>query len=422
MLTGLATRVIAAGPDFPRYRHTIRLRLTLLYGGLFLASGAALLVLTYLLVAAFTPVSFLQDSGRQIAATRPGNGTAPLVILNPSAQRAQAQLLEQAHAQKAALLHSLLTKSGIALAIMSALCIVLGWFVAGRVLRPLRRMTSITQRISEHNLHERLALEGAHDELRALGDTIDSLLERLEGAFDAQRRFVANASHELRTPITLEHALLEMVLSDPDATIESFRATCEELLSASEQQEHMIEALLTLARSQRGLSYKEPLDLAAVVGETLQAHKSIAAARGVRLRTNLRPAPLMGDARLLERLVSNLVDNALRYNVHNGQVRVTTAIRQQQATLTVVNAGPIVLSDDVDRLLQPFQRLDGHRGNDRDGLGLGLSIVQAIAAAHGGTLHVAAQPGGGLDVEVRIPVNVPADSPPSWAGQGQPGR
>jgi signal transduction histidine kinase len=403
MLRRLSARMLAGSPEFPKYRHTVRLRLTLLFGSLFLVSGAALLALTYLLVAGFPAINVVRGPGQHITATRQGSGTPPRpVSQNASAQQVEARLRVVAHQDQAALLQSLLTKSLIALAIMSVICIVLGWFVAGRVLRPLRTMTSITQRISEHNLHERLALDGAHDELKALGDTIDSLLERLEGAFDAQQRFVANASHELRTPVTLEHALLEMVLSDPDATIESFRSTCEEVLSASEQQEQLIEALLTLARSQRGLAHKEPLDLADIATDTVLAHEPAAAARGIRLDADIAPAPLMGDIRLFQRLASNLADNAIRHNVPDGHVWVATGIHAGKATLTVVNSGPVIPPEEVGRLLQPFQRLNGSREHDRDGLGLGLSIVQAIATAHGGSLLVTARPGGGLDIAVRF--------------------
>ena len=195
----------------------------------------------------------------------------------------------------------------------------LGWAVAGRVLRPLRAMTLAARRISEDNLHERLAVPGPGDELKDLGDTIDGLLERLEDAFAAQRRFVANASHELRTPLTLSRTLLQMALSDPAPSIGSFRTTCEEVLEAEGQQERLIEALLTLARSQRGLERREPLDLAAITRNVLIAHGPEAAHRGLEVGTSITTAPVLGDACLLERLVANLVDNALRYNVPRGR-------------------------------------------------------------------------------------------------------
>src|SRR6266568_3798498 len=228
----------------PLPRRTVRLRLTLLYSSLFLASGAGLLAINYVLVAqritglVSVPTELLpQPTAPRLGTPSKVSGTDPI-----------AQLLR---AQAAADLHQLLVQSGIALSIMAVIAIVLGWVVAGRVLRPLQTMTTTTRQISEKNLHERLALPGPPDELKDLGDTIDGLLARLEAAFEAQRRFVANASHELRTPLTLERAMIEVALADPHADEESLRAVCERVLAAGAEQERVIEALLTLARSQR---------------------------------------------------------------------------------------------------------------------------------------------------------------------------
>src|ERR1700730_6596816 len=233
----------------PRLRQrTVRLRLTLLYGALFLASGAALLAITYVLAWNATTVHL--PTGRK----SPGQ-----VVTAPAAQRRA----ELAH-QHAVVMHQLLESCGIALAVTAVLSITLGWLVAGRVLRPIRTMTAATQRISDQNLHQRLSVAGPDDELKRLGDTIDGLLARLESAFEAQRRFVANASHELRTPLTLEQAMLEAALADPDATAGTLRVTCENVLVASRQQGRLIEALLTLARSQRGLEHSVVLDLGVV--------------------------------------------------------------------------------------------------------------------------------------------------------------
>ena len=224
--------------------------------------------------------------------------------------------------QHAAALNQLLAVSAIALGIMAIASVALGWLVAGRVLRPLREMTVAARAISEDNLHQRLAVPGPGDELKDLGDTIDSLLDRLQAAFDAQRQFVASASHELRTPLTLTRTLLQMALTDPQPTLASYQSTCQDLLEASDQQEQLIEALLTLARSQRGLDHRDPLDLAAITISALQAAQPAASARGLAVSTSISTAPLLGDERLLQRLVTNLIDNAIRHNIPNGRISI----------------------------------------------------------------------------------------------------
>ena len=276
-----------------------------------------------------------------------------------------------------------LVGSCIVLVAMIGVSVLLGWLVAGRVLRPLRVMTTTTRQISERNLHERLALAGPDDELKDLGDTIDGLLARLEAAFDSQRRFVANASHELRTPLMLSQTLLQVALADPDITLDSLRAACQEAIDAGKDQAQLIDALLTLARSQRGLDHREPVDLTAVVNDALNAHEPSAAARGLQVDATLDDAKVSGDARLIYRLVSNLVDNAIRYNITGGRVEVKLAASTTEATLTVTNTGPPVPPDQVSRLLEPFQRAAPDRTASPNGLGLGLSIVADIAEAHG---------------------------------------
>jgi signal transduction histidine kinase len=372
----------------------VRLRLTILYSGLFLVCSAALLSLTYVLMAQV----FLKPATTGGAVT--GNGLGGIERLPPSAVNLPAQ-------QQAATLHTFALGSAVALAAMAVVAIGLGWLMAGRVLMPLRTMTATTRRISEANLHERLALGGPADELKELGDTIDGLLARLEGAFDAQRRFVANASHELRTPLTLERVMLETALADPGATAESLRATCEELLSTSRQQEQIIQALLTLARSQRGLEYRETFDLALIAAEVLSARSGQAERWGLRVRTTLAPAMTIGDPRLAELLVTNLVDNALRHNVTNGWIEVATCRRAGQCVIRIANSGPVISPEGVDRLFQPFQRGGQERTTRADdgGLGLGLSIVDAIATAHGAVIRGRAQPAGGLDIEIAFPAS-----------------
>jgi signal transduction histidine kinase len=265
-------------------------------------------------------------------------------------------------------------------------------------------MTATTRRISERNLHERLALAGPRDELRDLADTVDGLLARLEAAFGAQQRFVANAAHELRTPLTLWRALLEETLGDPAATIDTFRTTSRRLLALGEEQGMLLESLLTLASSERGLARRERFDLGAVVTAVLRKPPLATATLGVRIDSEIRPAPTSGDAALAEQLVRNLVDNAVGHNVPGGSVRVRTGTGADGAFLAVANDGPAIPAAEVDRLFEPFQRLGTDRTAAGDGHhGLGLSIVGAIATAHHATVLVTARPEGGLAVEVTFP-------------------
>jgi signal transduction histidine kinase len=300
-------------------------------------------------------------------------------------------------------LHGLLIDLGIALAIMAIVSMGLGWFLAGRVLRPLHTITRAARAISATNLHRRLSLKGPDDELRELGGTFDELLERLERSFDAQRQFVANASHELRTPLTLERAIIEVALADPNASSQTLRETCERVLAIGEQQERMIEALLTLARSERGLERREAFDLARIAREVIGARRVAIAARGLRLHADLRGAYTSGDPRLVERLLANLLDNATRHNAAAGWVRVASGLDAAGPFVAVSNSGPVISPEDVDLLLEPFKRSGADRSARGDGHGLGLSIVRAITTAHGATLAVTARAQGGLDVRVGFP-------------------
>jgi signal transduction histidine kinase len=381
-------------------RSTVRLRLTLLYGGLFLAAGAGLLAITYLLVARRGVTAMYSGA----AASAGGPARAPSPARVPADLRALAARVRDGE------LHQLLVQSGFALAAMAVVAVGLGWFVAGRVLRPLATMTAATLRISENNLHERLAVDGPDDEIRRLAGTIDGLLGRLEGAFRAQRQFVANASHELRTPLTRQRTLIEVAVGDPEATVESLRAAHGRVLAAVAEQERLIEALLTLARGQAALGRREPVDLAAVAAEMVAARRGPADGSGPRVGTALDTAWVSGDRRLVERLVANLVDNAIDHNVPGGDVEVRAAVRDGHAVLAVANSGPLVPPGEVDRLLLPFQRLDGDRARGRTqgaggGLGLGLSIVHAIATAHDASLTATPRAGGGLSVEVSFPIH-----------------
>ena len=404
-------------------RTTVRWRLTLLYGGLFLVCGAALLAITYTLVdyatvsnsplhsftvrPSFPPRSASTPNFQRAAISGlphpPQSGLpGPIQKLLGTASGRSA-ILTVGSVQRISDLHQLVIESSIALAIMAIISGALGWVVAGRVLAPLRTMTAATRQMSEVNLHDRLAMQGPHDELREHADTIDGLLGRLEGAFDAQRRFVANASHELRTPLTAVRALLEMVLSDPRATVGTFRTTCRQVLEESAQQEQLIDALLALAQGQRGIDTRERIDLAAIAGDVLRAHEAEAAARGVHVDVSLESAPIAGDRRLIERLLSNLVDNALRYNGPGASAQVAVRAAGGRVELAVVNTGPVVPAQEIDRLLAPFQRLAGDRVGRGEGLGLGLSIAAAIANAHDARLAVTPGPHGGLEIRVRFP-------------------
>jgi signal transduction histidine kinase len=404
----------------------MRLRLTLLYGALFLVAGAILLGITYLLVShnlARTDITFISrtvDGSKapgyffqSMGAGSGAIGALPLPapsgpLTSPQQAEAYANQLREAAtalvaADRANTLNVLLVLSGVALAIMAVVSIGLGWLVAGRALRPLRTLTESVRGITASNLHERLAVGSPNDELRDLSQTFNGLLDRLEAAFDAQRQFVANASHELRTPLARQRTLLEVSMSDPNATVASLRAADARALAAGEQQERLIEALLTLARSERGLDRHEPVDLADIAAEALLARRREAELRGLRVEARLGAASASGDPRLVERLAANLLDHALQYNAEGGYVSVHTETRGDRAVLSVANSGPAVPPDEVDRLFEPFQRLRAARTDHGEGSGLGLSIVRAIALAHGADVDARALPEGGLDVEVRFP-------------------
>ena len=376
-----------------RRRGSARLRLVALTGVLLVASGAVLI----------TAIYQWQLSGSSVVpatAAQPGPSAqqSPLAQAQARIQQLEYQvngLADKVHTTQP---HHILVLLAVAVGVMTVVSIILGWLVAGRILRPLQAMTTTTREISEHDLDRRLAMPGPGHELTDLADTIDGLLARLQAAFDAQRQFVANASHELRTPLTLERTMLEVALADPGATVGTLRTTCEDVLAAGQQQERLIEALLTLARSQRGLDHREPVDLAEMARKVLPAHQP--QAPGPDIRAELAPAPVVGDPRLAERLVANLADNALRYNRPDGWVRVTTGTRNGHAVLLVANSGPAVPADQIQRLLQPFQRLSPDRAGEPGGSGLGLSIVAAIAKAHGAAISAQPRPDGGLSIEV----------------------
>ncbi|HZC12591.1 MAG TPA: HAMP domain-containing sensor histidine kinase, partial [Thermoleophilaceae bacterium] len=294
------------------------------------------------------------------------------------------------------------------------LAAAIGWIVAGRVLAPLKRITGTAQRVSEEHLGERIPVTGPHDELRELGETLNSMLDRLADSFDTQRRFVANASHELRSPLTVIRSEAEVALANPQPDLDELRGMAESVVQASRRTEALLASLLILARSQRGLLQSEPVDLAAVVGKAADAARQTAGHESVQLTTELAPAPVEGDAGLLERLAANLLENGVRYNRPGGFVDVRTRAGVGTVELRVENSGPPVEPEAAARLAEPFERLG--RDADGRGAGLGLSIVRAVSEAHGGTLSIEPRRGGGLVVAVRLPRGEPRGAAGTSAG------
>ena len=370
------------------------MRLTLFYAGLFLLLGTALLAIVYVLASRGSTIDVAVPAPVIHRALKLPGG---IVVTAPPGP-AQNIVTAQHNAD----LDRLLTISWIVLLVTTAGAAVLGWFAAGRVLRPVREITATARTISAGNLHERLARTGPNDEFKQLGDTLDDLLGRLEGSFEAQRRFVANASHELRTPLTLERTLLQVALADPNGNEQTLRTTCEELLVSQADQERLLEALLTLASSERGLERREAVDLAALAEAALEQLGPRIEPRGLVLEARLDPATAAGDAALIRRLIANLIDNAIDHNVDGGRVEIRTETVDTRGALTVSNTGPPIPPEDIDRLFEPFQRLDGRRTADDGHHGLGLSIVRAIAVAHDAEVTATPRAGGGLVVTVRF--------------------
>jgi signal transduction histidine kinase len=371
-----------------------RARLALLYSARFLALGVGLLIMLVLLAEAAAPTVHATQS---VAA--PG---VPQLLLHPNV----IQLQRNADISRLVLI-------AVILVVLTALAAVpLGWFASGRMLRPLRDITARARTISAGNLHERLALSGVRDEFTELGETLDELLARLEASFDAQRRFVANASHELRTPLTLERTLLQVALADPNATAATLRAACEELLSNGRDQERLIEALLTLARSERGLERRERTDVGAIAARVLERPLPEIGEHQLELVADLEPAMTEGDPALIERLITNLLENALRHNLDGGRVEISTRQQGDRALLVVENSGQMIAFEEIETMFEPFRRLGPARTGPESGQhGLGLSIVRAVAEAHHAEVDARPRSGGGLTITVAFPAPGPASSP-----------
>ena len=411
------------GGGWPRW--TARLRLTLWYGGLFLLAGLVLVATSYLLVrqrlmpttngAAGKAVKVVSSPNGEVVCAQPGGcQTLPLGAGLPASNPDQTFTVTggQIGALKSSFLSAALgtflrTMLGV-LGLMAVLSLGLGWVVAGRVLRPLQRITATAKRLSERTLHQRIALQGPDDELKELADTFDQMLARLDAAFDSQRRFAANASHELRTPLAISRTEVDVALADPDTPNAELRAMGERVRDATQRSERLIEGLLTLARSEQEPRRWEPADLADAAALALEHARREHAAAGLRLVTALRPAPVRGDPALLERMVANLVENAVRHNQPPGWLEVTTGISDGRAFVNVANGGRDIPADQVEGLFEPFRRLHGRVASPTRGAGLGLSIVRSVARAHGGHAHARALPDGGLQVTVRLPVRAAA--------------
>jgi signal transduction histidine kinase len=391
-------------------RPTVRLRLSLWYAGMFLLAGVLLLSLNYVLLRQ----SFILGPRdiRQQVADRLGitpdlleqlerlPGRPEVLVDGVPIGRVLAEMQEQITQQS---LRQLAVRSVLALGLMALLSLGMGWLLAGRMLRPLHDITSTARRLSASTLTERIDLRGPPDELKELADTFDAMLGRLEGAFSAQRDFVANASHELRTPLAIIRTELDVTMNDPEASLDDLRESASAIREAVDRSDQLIDRLLVLARSGGSLA-RESVDLAVVATECTQRYAVEADAKQLGLELKLEASPTEGDPVLLERLVANLVENAIRHNDPGGWFRVETGASEVQAWVRVANSGPVIAPEDVERLFERFYRPDRSRSRETGGFGLGLPIVRAVAQAHGGTADARALPGGGLEVTVTLPV------------------
>jgi signal transduction histidine kinase len=401
----------------------VRARLALMYATLFLVAGSALLALTYGLLASRLPAptavapaalhrSALERLCKQVAEPKPGvktvikPKTAAQPVVKPKVglpPQLVAKCKEAFNAgarvgskdQRRHTLETLLDASLIGLGIATLVSAGIGWLISGRVLAPIRSITETANRASELQLGARIALAGPADELKELADTFDRMLARLDATFAAQRRFMADAAHELRTPLTAMRTAIDVTLAKPDPTSEQLAAMAARVRRSIARAEATIEALLTLATSEQPLAVREPVDLALAAEDALDDAAGAIAERHLVVDASLDAAATAGDRVLLERLVANLVDNAVRHNFADGWVALRTYQRDGLATFEIENTGPVVAPDQVDALTQPFGRAE-RRADPLDGVGLGLSIARAIAVAHGASMSVRARAGGGL--------------------------
>jgi signal transduction histidine kinase len=394
-------------------RPTIRARLALVIAGVFFAMGLTLMAISYAIVdSSLSPRGTSGSVARFVAGAPAGAdpGLPPGSLpAEPAIATAEAGIPTGAGVMglltdvRTQTLHTLLWTWAGLVALVAAAAAGFGWLLSGRMLRPLREITGTARRLSIANLHERIDLDGPRDELKELADTFDGMLGRLDGAFASQRRFVANASHELRTPLAIMRTQVDVALEDPDVSRVELVATARVVRSAVDRCERLLNGLLLLARSDRGLDAPAPVDLAESAGRALEQVAAAAAERRVELRPALGDAVVRGDGALLDRLVANLVENAVTYNVAGGWVEVLTANGGATARVRVANSGPPVPAERLPSLLEPFVRLSSERTGSGRGAGLGLSIVRSVARAHGGEVTLRARARGGLIVEVELP-------------------
>jgi signal transduction histidine kinase len=387
-------------------RLSLRVKLTLVYVGLFVTMAALLLGIDYTLMDRTLPTTPSENVLIQTGIAGANSGVTAPTDSQPGAREAltigQANII--AGDIRAQTLQTLLVQSGLALLVAAALAIVFGWLLAGRVVGPVKTVTAQARRMSERNLHERIAMQGPQDELKDLADTFDGMLARLDAAFEGQRLFVANASHELRTPLAITRAAVDVQLQRAKPSQEQWKAMAEMVLRSTSRSERLIGSLLLLARIEQGSHRHAAVDLSGVLDEVVIESRPLAQKRSIRL-DELRPDTVMvaGDEELLRRMIGNLLENAVRHNQDGGFVRVELAAGDGIATLTVTNGGEMLADSAVRDLAQPFQR-GGASRSAGEGAGLGLSIVKSIAGAHGGRLGLRARPDGGLEVTVRIPL------------------
>jgi signal transduction histidine kinase len=383
-----------------------------MYTILFLLAGAALLVLTYTLVANVllpakpAPTRNISPRYEQLLGLCKPPPTSPVLI--DECKQAIAATGAGAVDQRANELSALRGASVIGLGVLVIASVGLGWLVSGRALRPVRSITEAARRASELRLGQRLALTGPNDEFKQLADTFDVMLERLDAAFTSQKRFVANAAHELRTPLTAMRTAIEVTLSKPARTPEQLEAMAAEVKRSVERAEATVEALLTLATSELGPTAQETTDLATAAEDALDATHAAIDQRHLTVDATLEPAVARGDRVLLERMIANLVENAVRHNNPDGWIGIRTIQHADSAVFEIANTGPSVSAEEIPTLFEPFARAE-QRAGCSDGVGLGLSIASAIARAHNTTITARPRPGGGLEMSVAIPLEfVPA--------------
>jgi len=424
----------------------VRTRLTLTYAALFLAGGTVLVGVTYGLVAAsltvapdfagkppMTVTEFFKlcksPQPTQSAPAKPGTSSPPPGVAVTKSKIGRECAAESAYLrgskaaavkQRQRALHNLLLFSCLGLGLMTIVSGWAGWIISGRVLRPVRAITGTARRASEQHLGERIALSGARDELKELADTFDDMLERLDRAFSAQRRFVADASHELRTPLTLMRTAIDVTLAKPGRTAAQLESMAIRVRNSLDRAESMIDALLTLAISDQGRQARtEPVNLATAAEDAVDAATADIERLGLHVRSDLRPAETVGNPHLIDRMVSNLVDNAVRHNIQGGEVLLESWTYDGMAFLHIANSGRVIPEDLVPALFEPFRRMEGRTASG-SGAGLGLAIARSVAAAHGAMLDAAARPPGGLDVRVSLSTRYPADPISSVPDSVQP--